>query len=73
MQYIIPDEIYHVAKWLAALFLPALAVLIATVGPAWGLANVDAIVLTINAIATFLGAIIGVSAVTAKGGEDADR
>lgn len=66
MTYIIPDSVYQVAKWLACLFLPALAVLIATIGPAWGLANVDAIVLTINAVAAFLGAIIGVSAVTAK-------
>ncbi len=66
MTYIIPDSLYQACKWTACLFLPALAVLIATVGPAWGLPSVDAIVLTINAVATFLGAIIGVSAATAK-------
>lgn len=66
MKYMIPDSVYQVCKWLACLFLPALAVLVHTVGPAWGMANVDAIVLTINAVAAFLGAIIGVSQVTAK-------
>lgn len=66
MEYLIPNGVYQVCKWLACLFLPSAAVLIATIGPAWGLANVDAIVLTINAVAAFLGAIIGVSAATAK-------
>ena len=57
------DKVYNVLKWVALIALPALAVLINTVGEAWGLSNIDAIVTTVNAIGTFLGALICVSTV----------
>lgn len=66
MTFFLPDNIYSVLKWLGLILCPALAALIGAVGPAWGLPHVDAIVLTINAIGTFIGAIIGASALTAK-------
>lgn len=48
-------------KWTGLVLMPALAALVGAVGPAWGLPNVDAIVLTINAVGLFIGSLIGVS------------
>lgn len=69
MDYILPDEIYQWAKWVGLVMLPALATLVGSVGPAWGLENVEAIVLTLNALGTFIGVIIGASQLTAKSKE----
>lgn len=66
MTYLLPDNIYQILKWAGLILCPALAALIGAVGPAWGLPNTDAIVLTINAVGVFIGAIIGASAVTAS-------
>ena len=65
-QYFLPDKIYGVLKWVGLVFAPAAACLIATVGPAWGMPYCDEIVLTINAIGVFIGALIGASEWTAK-------
>lgn len=60
------DSIYNVFKWVGLIFCPALAVLLATVLPVWGLdaGLVKALVITINALGVFIGALIGVSQVT---------
>ena len=58
------NEVYDILKWIALIALPALAVFVNTVLPVWNIENVDAIVTTINAVATFLGALLCVS--TAK-------
>ena len=54
------DKSYNIIKWIVLTVLPALSVLIATLGKGygWGTEN---IVLTLNAVALFLGAITGVS------------
>ena len=57
----IPDKVYDVLKWVGLIFFPAMATLVGTVGPAWGLAHCDEIVLTLNAIGTCIGALIGAS------------
>ena len=44
--WLIPNKLYDILKWLAALVFPALALFMGTVGPAWGLPYVDAIVTT---------------------------
>ena len=72
MEYLLPDNVYQTLKWLGLIFMPALAALIGAVGPAWGLPKVDAIVLTINALGTFIGVIIGASQLSAMGGVDRD-
>lgn len=54
-------KIYDVLKWVAIIALPAVAVLISTLGQVWGWADADKITLTINAVALCLGALIGVS------------
>lgn len=67
MKYLIPNWLYDILKWVGLILCPALAALIGKAGPAWGLPNVDAIVLTINAVGVFVGAIIGASQVSAMG------
>lgn len=68
--YLMPDRVYRVLKWVGLILMPALATLIGAVGPAWGMPKVDAIVLTINALGTFIGVCIGASQVSAMGKPD---
>lgn len=72
MEYLLPDKAYQILKWVGLILMPALAALIGAVGPAWGLPKVDAIVLTINALGTFIGVIIGASQLSAMGTADRD-
>lgn len=71
--YIIPNKVYDVLKWAGVIVFPALATFVGTVAPAWGMepALSDAIVTTLNAAGTLFGAVLVVSAATAKpeGGE----
>lgn len=68
MQYIIPDKVYKAVKWAVLIVLPALATLLSALAAAWGMdaGLAQAIVTTITAVATFGGAVIGVSSATAK-------
>lgn len=61
--WLIPSRVYDILKWLGLIVLPALAVFVGTVGPAWGWPHVDAIVIALNALGTLAGALIGVSAI----------
>ncbi|EPF4335384.1 phage holin, partial [Enterococcus hirae] len=61
-----PDKYYQIIKWTVLIVLPALSALVATLGKAYGWNDTDMTVLTINAIATFLGVITGVSAYNLK-------
>lgn len=63
---ILPDKYYQIIKWTVLIVLPALSALVATLGKAYGWDETDMTVLTINAIATFLGVITGVSAYNLK-------
>ena len=69
MKYLLPDRFYGFLKWAGLVFAPALAVLIQTCGPAWNMPYVDEIVLTINAVGVFIGAIIGASQLYAEWSE----
>ena len=63
---ILPDKYYKIIKWGVLTVLPAISVLVATLGKAYGWQQTDMAVLTINAIATFLGVVTGVSAYNLK-------
>lgn len=65
-EYIIPNEVYQVLKWLGLIACPAVATFVGAVFPAWGIPNADAVVLTLNATGVLIGALIGVSAATSK-------
>lgn len=54
------DKIYKILKWGLMIFIPALITLIGTLGQIYKF-DTEVIVLTISAIATFLGAITGIS------------
>lgn len=57
----INSKVYDVLKWVAMLFLPALALLVQTVFAIWGIPYGEQISATIVAINAFLGAVLGIS------------
>lgn len=54
------DKAYKFMKWFLFTFVPALVLLISTLGTIYNF-DTEIITLTIGAIATFLGAITGIS------------
>lgn len=58
---ILSDKVYNTLKWICLIALPALAVLYFTLAKIWGLPYGAEITATINAIALFIGTLIGVS------------
>ena len=72
--WLIPGRVYDVLKWIGLIVCPALAVLFGTVAQAWGMdaGTSQAVVLTLNAVGTCVGAVIGASAFKARGGGDSD-
>lgn len=62
----LPDKVYNVLKWIALIVLPALATLYATIGKAWGLPYIEPICITLTALSTFIGTLIGVSHLAIK-------
>lgn len=60
------DPVYNFLKWFALICLPALAVLVSVVLPVWHVGEdlVKPLVVTINAVGAFIGALIGVSQIT---------
>lgn len=55
------NKTYDILKRVALIVLPALATFYGSIGKIWGLPFTEQIVLTITAMDTFLGAILGVS------------
>lgn len=58
------NKVYDILKWVSTVVLPALATLILAIGQIW---NVTAwtvpIGATIAAVATFMGAVLGISSI----------
>ena len=61
---IIPDKIYNVLKWVLIIFVPALITFLTTIFALYHIPNIELVVGTISAIATFVGALVGVSSKT---------
>lgn len=57
------NKVYDVLKWIAQIWLPALASLYFAIAQIWGLPYAEQIVGTITAIDAFLGALLGVSTI----------
>lgn len=72
-EYIIPNNLYQVLKWVGLIACPAIATFVGAVFPAWGIPNVDAVVLTLNATGVLIGALIGVSAATSRLVDEGDE
>lgn len=58
---IISDKLYNILKWLCLIFAPALVTLVATIFALYHINGAEIVCGTISAIATFIGALIGVS------------
>ena len=60
----IPNKVYDVLKWVLLIVVPASIGLLTTLATAWNWnIPLEAIIQTITAIATFVGALIGVSSI----------
>lgn len=57
----IPNRVYDCLKWVCLIFAPALITLLTTIFTLYKIPNVEVVTGTIAAIATFIGALIGVS------------
>ena len=57
----LPNKVYDVLKWIAQIFLPAIATLYFALSNIWGLPYGEQIVGTITAFGTFLGVALGIS------------
>lgn len=55
------NKVYDILKFIAQIFLPALATLYFALAGIWGFPYAEQIVGTITAIDTFLGIILGLS------------
>lgn len=60
------NKMYDVLKWIALVFLPALATLYSALAGIWGFPYGEEVVGTIAATDTFLGILLGISAVQYK-------
>lgn len=60
--WLIPNRVYDVLKWVGLIACPALAVFVQAIGPAWGVPCTEQIVLTLNSVGVLIGALIGASA-----------
>ncbi len=58
---IFSDKLYNILKWLCLIFAPALVTLVATIFALYHIDGAEIVCGTISAIATFIGALIGVS------------
>lgn len=62
----LPDKVYDILKWICLIALPALAVLYAVLAKIWELPYGAEIPATINAVAVFIGSLIGISHINIK-------
>lgn len=56
----LPNNVYDVLKWACLIAVPALIMLISTLGTIYG-QDMTTVTATIGAVATFVGALIGIS------------
>ena len=57
------NELFDLLKWLCLIVFPALSTAVSAIFPLWGIPYANEIAKTITAIATFIGACLGVSSV----------
>ena len=58
----LPQKVYEISRWLVAIVIPAISVLIVSLNTTWNLGwPAEQISLTLDAVALFLGAIFGIS------------
>ena len=58
---IIPNKVYNVLKWVCIVAVPAINVFLTTIFALYHIPHIEIVVGTISAVATLVGALIGVS------------
>ena len=66
MQYLLPDKLYDILKWVGLVALNAVGTFVGTVGTAANWETTGIAVTVITAAGTLVGALLGVTTVTAK-------
>lgn len=61
MDYILPNKVYDLIKWIVSVVLPAFTVLYIGLAAKWGWPYADEIAYTIAAVYTFLCSVMGIS------------
>lgn len=67
------DKVYDVLKWIALILIPAIGTLYFALAGIWGFPYAEAIVGTLTAVDTFLGAILGISTSMYKKNQNASN
>lgn len=70
---ILPDKAYDVLKWICLICLPALATFYGVISKIWGLPLGTEICSTITAVATLIGALIGISHLNIQYGKNKQK
>lgn len=60
------NKIYDILKWISVIVIPAIVVLINTLGQVWNWEYTKEISMTISAIGVFIGALIQISSAKYK-------
>lgn len=64
------NRTYDILKWIAQILLPAIGTLYFALAQIWGFPFAEQIVGTITALDCFLGAVLGISTMYYKAGDD---
>lgn len=64
------NKIYDILKWISVIVVPALVLLINTLGETWGWQYTKEISITISAIGVFIGAVIQISSAKYNRGQN---
>lgn len=67
------NKVYDVLKWISVIVVPALVLLINTLGNTWGWQYTKEISITISAIGVFIGAIIQISSSNYKKSQEIEE
>jgi hypothetical protein len=65
MQYILPNRVYDLIKYVVTIIMPAVSVLYVGLAGIWGWPFADEVSRTIAVTYTFLCAVMGISTITA--------
>ena len=60
---VLPDKLYNFLKWLLIVAVPALITFLTTIFTLYNIPNLEIVVGTIAAVATLIGALVGISTV----------
>ena len=64
----LPNKLFDILKWVAIVAFPAVITAFGTIAPAWGMPDTlrIPIIITANAVAALLGALLGISTISYK-------